>query len=373
MKILLILCMFFTSIKLCAQDYFLFIGTYTSKGSKGIYVYRFNSQTGKAEYISSTDSIANPSYLATSENGKYLYAVNETGGQEPGSVSAFAFDAATGRLNFLNKQFSGGDHPCYVSVDKNNKWVVTANYSGGNLSVLPVASDGSLLTHVQLIQHEGKSVNEKRQDKPHVHAAVFSPEYNYIFAPDLGTDKIAIYTFDSTALFPLQLSKSAFASSTAGSGPRHLEFHPHRRFVYVIEELTGTIAVYKRNNGTLKPLQRIRTHPDAYRGAIGSADIHLSPDGKYLYATNRGDANSITIFSIRSNGKLTFKDYTPSMGVHPRNFIIDPTGNYLLIANRDTDNIAVYKRDHKTGLIEFTGQEICVSMPVCLKMIEIEE
>lgn len=372
MRFLLVLSMSFISLMLDAQEYFLFIGTYTSEGSKGIYVYKFNSQTGKAEYVSNTDSVINPSYLAISENGKFLYAVNETGGTDPGAVSAFAFDGATGKLTFLNKQLSGGDHPCYISVDKNNKWVVTANYSGGNVAVLPLAEDGSLLPHVQLIQHEGQSVNPKRQDKPHVHAAVFSPDYHYLYTPDLGTDKIAIYRFDTAALLPLQSSEPAFVASTAGSGPRHLEFHPHKRYVYVIEELTGTIAVYKKNNGNLKPLQRIMTHPDAYRGIIGSADIHLSPDGKFLYATNRGDANSIIIYSVRSNGKLIFKDYFPSIGVHPRNFMIDPTGNYLLIANRDTDNIAIYKRDRKTGLIEFTGREICVSMPVCLKMVVIK-
>jgi 6-phosphogluconolactonase len=352
-----------------AQTFTLFVGTYTGSGSKGIYVYRFNSTSGKAEWVSNTDSAANPSYLAVSKDGKYLYAVNETGGSNPGRVSSYNFNKKTGKLNFINSQLSGGDGPCYVSVTKNNKWLAVANYSGGSLSAYPINNEGGIEPSAQFIQDTGSSANKDRQEKPHVHSAVFSPDEHFLFTPDLGTDKVMIYSFNPSAKKLLTPANPAFAKVAPGDGPRHLTFHPGEKFAYLMEEISGTVSAFKYNNGKLIFIQRIITHPKNYKGDIGSADIHVSPDGKFLYASNRGDENTITIFSVDpASGKLTLKGYQSTQGRTPRNFMIDPTGNYLLVANQDTDNIIVFKRNKQTGLLQQTD-EFKVPKPVCLKMI----
>jgi 6-phosphogluconolactonase len=353
-----------------SQSFYLFAGTYTNKGSKGIYVYQFDIKNGTAKLISSTDSVVNPSYLTISNDGKFIYSVNETGGNQPGYVSAFSFDKTSGRLIFINSQSSGGDHPCYITIDKTNRWVIVGNYSGGNIAALPVNKDGSLNPHVQLIQHNGNSINKAGQEKAHVHATVFSPDQRWLFTPDLGMDAVMIYPFTPTASQPLAEKNSTVVKTLPGNGPRHFVFHPTKKTAYLIEELSGTVTAYAYSNGKLKFLQRFATHPSDYKGAIGSADIHLSPDGKFLYASNRGDANTITIFSVRQDGKLQWKGYQSTGGVHPRNFLIDPTGYWLLVANRNTDNIVIFKRNKQTGLLRASGNQIKLSSPVFLMMIK---
>lgn len=354
-----------------AQKFYLFIGTYTNKGSKGIYVYRFNAATGNSEWISNTDSATNPSYLAIAPNEKYVYAVNETHGDYGGNLSAYTFDKSTGKLTFINQEPTGGDDPCYVSISKNNNWVMVANYSGGSAAAFAANKDGSLNPYSQLLQDSGSGANTKRQEKAHVHSAVFSPAYDYLFTPDLGMDKVMIYKFNANSTTPLSPANPPFAAVTPGNGPRHFTFHPNQKFAYVIQELSGTVGVYKYGNGKLTFLQDVPTHPEGYKGDIGSADIHLSPDGKFLYASNRGDENTITIFSVNPmTGKLKLKGYQPTMGKAPRNFMIDPTGNYLLAANQNTDNIVIFKRNKQTGLLQATGKQIKISMPVCLQMIK---
>ncbi len=371
MKLRFIVLFLIFSIGGMAQSYNLFVGTYTGTGSKGIYVYKFNAQNGDIQAIGNTDSLANPSYLTIAPNGKFIYAVNETSAKDTGFISALAFDPGTGKLTFLNRQPSGGAHPCYVAIDKTGKWVIAGNYTGGSLAALPVNSDGSLLPPAQVVQHSGSSVNANRQEKPHVHATVFSPDYQFVFSPDLGTDKVMIYQFDPSAKMPLEPALPQFAASEPGSGPRHFTFHPNKKFAYLIEELSGTVVAYNYKNGKLSLLQRLATHPADYTGAIGSADIHVSPDGKFLYASNRGDENNIAIFSInQKTGKLQLKGYQPTLGKTPRNFMIDPTGQFLLVANQDTNNIVVFKRDQQTGLLQPTGKQIEVPKPVCLKMAE---
>ncbi len=354
-----------------AQSYYLFIGTYTNSGSKGVYVYRFDAATGKAEAVSSTEDVANPSYLAVSPDKKFLYAVNETGGAKPGSVSAFSFDQKTGKLAFINKQPSGGDGPCYITVSKNNKWALVANYSGGSLAALPIDANGALKPYSQLIQHTGKGADAQRQDKPHVHSTILSPQQDYLFSPDLGLDKVYTYTFKPSADKPLQEVQPPFTEAVPKSGPRHFTFHPNERFAYLIEELSGNVIAYNYKKGTLTLLQSIAAHPADFKGNIGSADIHISPDGKFLYASNRGDENTLAIFSIDpKTGKLEPKGYQSTLGKAPRNFIIDPTGNYLLVANQQTDNIVIFKRDKETGLLTETGEQIKISLPVCLQLMK---
>lgn len=355
-----------------SQEYYLFVGTYTTGESKGIYIYRFNTATGQASPVSIAEGVDNPSFLTISRNGQYLYSVNQNRGENPGSVSAFRFEKASGKLTFLNKQLSGGDGPCYVSTDSAGKWVVAGNYGRGNLSVFPVQADGSLHAFTQSITHTGHSINVNRQEKAHVHAVVFSPDNRFILTPDLGLDKVMIYQFDKNAgEKPLLPAKQPFIKTDPGSGPRHITFHPTHPYVYLIEELRGTVSAYSYKKGRLKFIQNISSHPDDYKGEKSSADIHVSPDGKFLYASNRGTANNIAIYSINpENGKLTLQGFQSTMGEIPRNFMIDPTGNYILVANQASSNIVIFKRDRRTGLLQFTGNQIVVPDPVCLKMLE---
>ena len=298
-----------------AQNFYLLIGTYTGTGSKGIYVYNFNAQTGAAKWISNTDSVTSPSYITLSHNGNFVYAVNETNGARPGRVSAFSFNKNTGKLTFLNSELSGGDDPCYVAVSANDKWIAVANYSGGNMSVFPINKDGSLKPYTQLIQDSGSSINKERQEQAHVHESVFSPDNNYLLTPDLGMDKVMIYKFNPMVKKPVQPASPGFVDETPGSGPRHITFHPNKKFAYVIHELSGTVTAYSYNNGKLKRLEEVPTHPDGFTGVIGSAEVFVSPDGKFLYASNRGDENTITIFSISpSTGKLKLVGYQPVLG-----------------------------------------------------------
>lgn len=371
MRVLLLF--FFMACSFCAaaQTFTVFTGTYTGSGSKGIYVYRFNSGTAKLQLISNTDSVASPSYLAVAKNSDYVYAVNETHGDNPGSLSAFRYDKATGTLTLINSQPTGGDDPCYVSLTGDRKWAVVANYSGGSVSAFRINEDGSLQPYSQLIQDSGKGVNASRQEKAHVHAAVFSPDEHFLYTPDLGTDKIMVYKFDPSAEKPLQPAEPPFVPAGSGNGPRHLIFHPNGKFAYLVEELSGTAVAFQHENGRLTFLQRITTHPANYKGNIGSADIHVSADGKFLYVSNRGDANSIAICSIdQSSGKLHTLGFESTSGRTPRNFTLDPTGNYLLVANQDSDNIIIFKRDKQTGLLKKAGKQTKVPMPVCLKIAD---
>jgi 6-phosphogluconolactonase len=372
-KIFLVLMVCSASLLLAAQkkatanESYLLVGTYTSAKSDGIYVYKFNSDDGSFTPVSNASGFKNPSFLAVSPNEKYVFAVNETGGKEtPGMVTAFSFDKKTGSLTKINQQPSGGDHPCYVAVDKTGKWIALANYSGGSLEVLPVAADGGLGLPF-LIQHEGKSVT-KRQEKAHVHSTVFSPDNKFIFVPDLGQDKIFTYSFNA-ATGKTVAAEPAFTATEPGTGPRHFAFSPSGKFGYVITELTGTVNAYSYDGkGKLTQLQSISSHPSDFSGIIGSADIHVSPDGKFLYASNRGSANSIAIFAIdQSTGKLTSVGFQSTLGKTPRNFNFDPSGNFLLAANQDTDDIIIFKIDRKTGLLTDTGKKIEVGKPVCVK------
>jgi 6-phosphogluconolactonase len=355
------------------QQYYLFIGTYTGTGSKGIYMYRFDAATGKATLLSNTDSgsVVNPSFLTVAPNGKHLYAVTETATPNAGSVSAFSFDKNSGKLSFINKQESGGDNPCYVAITSNQEWVTVGNYSGGSLSAYRLDSDGSLQPYSQNIQHNGKGPNADRQEKAHVHCTLFTPDEQYLLVPDLGMDKVMMYAFHPDADKPLTPATQPFAQSNPGHGPRHITFSPDGRFAYLVEEMSGTVVVYRYTNGKLTRVQEIAAHPGNYKGAIGSADIHVSPDGRYLYASNRGDENNLAVFSINTaTGKLTAKSYQPVLGKTPRNFTLDPTGNYLLVANQESGNVVIMKRNKKTGGLTPTGDELKIPKPVCLKMIK---
>ena len=359
-----------------SKEQFLIIGTYTSGTNDGIYVYKFNTETGENSFVSSVKT-SNPSYLAISPNQKYVYAVNENADSTrftvTGHVAAFSFDKTTGKLNFINKQESGGKHPCYVSIDKTGKWVIVGNYSSGSLAVLPVRSNGSLDSAVQVMQHEGSSVNSERQEALHVHATVLNKNNKTLYVPDLGLDEVKLYNLDNKT-GKLKEFVPPFVATEPGAGPRHIDIHPNGKYAYLMEELTGSVSVYEIvKNGYLSLIQNISGLPRDFDGAIGSADIHVSPDGKFLYCSNRGESNTIGIFSInKSNGQLEWIDHQSTMGKTPRNFNFDPTGNFLLVANQNSDEIVIFKRNKETGLLTDTKKKISVSKPVCLKWVSVD-
>ncbi len=352
------------------KEQYLLIGTYTGGKSEGIYVYKFNTSTADNSFVSVAKS-SNPSFLAVSPNQKYVYAVNENADSTRftvgGSISAFSFNKSTGILTEINKQPSGGKHPCYVAIDKTGKWIFAGNYTSGSIGLLHANNDGSLDTLKQVVQHNGSGPNAERQQGPHVHSTNLSADNKYLYVPDLGIDKVMIYAFDKNK-GALKL-KSA-ATSLPGNGPRHFEFAPNNKFAYLMEEMTGTVVCYKAINGNLQLQQRISALPSDFKGVIGSADIHVSPDGKFLYCSNRGDANSISIFTIHpTDGKLTLIGHQSTLGKTPRNFNFDPSGNFLLVANQNTDDIVIFRIDKKTGLLTDTRKKINVGNPVCLKWI----
>ena len=358
------------------KEQFLIIGTYTSGTNDGIYVYKFNIETGENSFVSSIKT-SNPSYLAVSPNQKFIYAVNENADSTrftiTGHVAAFSFDRSTGKLNFINKQESGGKHPCYVSIDKTGKWVIAGNYSSGSLAVLPVKSNGGLDPATHVMKHEGSSVNSERQEGPHVHATVLNKNNKTLYVPDLGLDKVMLYNLD-TKTGKLKEFSTPFVMTEPGAGPRHIDLHPNGKYAYLMEEMTGAVSVYKiEKDGYLSLLQNISGLPRDFTGIVGSADIHVSPDGRFLYCSNRGESNTIGIFSInQSNGELSWIDHQSTFGKTPRNFSIDPTGNFLLVANQNSDEIVIFKRDKKSGLLTDTALRIKVSKPVCLKWIHVD-
>ena len=345
---------------------YMLVGTYTSGTSTGIYVYRFDEESGNMEYVSTANAV-NPSYLAVSADERYVYAVSEK--SVDAEVYAFSFDKKNGELLLLNSQKTNGAAPCYIGV--NNSFAVTANYSGGNISVFPLTEDGLLQPVSKVFGFEGNGTDVNRQDKPHLHCAVFSPDMQYLFAADLGTDQL--YKFSTTVAAPfLEKTVPESYKLEPGSGPRHITFHPNGRFAYLVNELSGKVTVFRYANGHPDPVQYILSDTSAGVGGKGSADIHVSPDGKFLYASNRANTNNISIFKINeADGKLTVAGYQPT-GKHPRNFIISPNGKYLLVACANSNLIQIFEIDKKTGLLtENASKQLTgIDKPVCLKFIK---
>jgi 6-phosphogluconolactonase len=368
--ILFIIAIFFYSIVLGQSKsivkYNLLIGTFTTATNKdGIQVYEFDSQTGDLSYKSKVSDAESPSYLTISRDWKHVYSVNEV---KNGSISAYSFDPVSGKLSFINKVTSGGDGPCYVEVDDKNKFAFAANYGSGSLCAIPLNKDGSLGTDIQFIQEEGSSINKSRQSGPHLHSTVLSPDNRFLLTANLGTDKVSTYQFDrNKASKPLTPANPAFISVIAGSGPRHIIFHPDSKHVYLIEEISGSITAFDYENGKLTKKQTITMLSPDFKGIVGAADIHISSDGRFLYGSNRGDANEIVIYAVDQSGRLSYAGRQPVLGKTPRNFVIDPSGNFLLVANQGTNEVVVFKRDVATGLLAPTGKKIEISKPVCLK------
>jgi len=354
-----------------ARELLLYVGTYTTGKSEGIYLYRFNLTSGELTHAGTARGVVNPSFLTLAPSRRYLYAVNEVddfAGRKSGAVSAFAVDQKTGDLRLLNQQASLGANPCYVDVDASGKFVLIANYTGGNVTVLPIQRDGSLGESTDTKQYQGSSVNRERQEGPHAHCIRLDPTNRFAYSCDLGTDKIMIFRFDvrSGKLLP---GEPPWVQVKPGAGPRHLAFDHTGRHVFALNEMHSTITAFARDSekGTLRELQTITTLPKAFAGANTGADVHVSPNGQFLFCSNRGH-DSIAIFKIDPrNGPLTAIGHEPTRGLTPRNFAVDPTGAFLLVANQKSDNIVVFRLDQRTGRLSATGQVAQVPAPVCLK------
>lgn len=358
-KLLFLTITVFTCLQLHAQKTYAFFGSYNwDKDTEGIYVYELDTIQGKISKVTSFSGISNPSFLTLSSDGKYVFACTESKTPNGGSVSSFEFNPEKKSLTFINTQKSGGENPVYLMAHQNGKWLVNGNYTEGSVSVYPISEGGKIESYVQNFQYSEGSINPDRQDRAHIHSTVFSPNFDYIFLPDLGADKIRAYKFDSDKNQPLQDAEIPFVQTTPGSGPRHLAFHPNGKFAYCIEEMGGAVSVYSYEKGKLSNLQRINTHSEKYKAHFESSDVHISPDGKFLYASNRGVENNIAIFSIQADGTLNIIDYQFVKGKHPRTFSLDPSGKFLITANTGTSEVVVFKRNPETGLLKKAGKKI---------------
>jgi len=347
-----------------------FVGTYTEpegSQSEGIYIYRMDPSTGELTFKSSVKGIVNPSFLEVHPRMDFLYAVNEVQGfdrQPGGGVSAFSFNSD--ELNLLNHQPSHGNDPCYISIEQTGRFALVANYSSGSVAMLPIQADGQLGPATDVIQHSGSSLHPERQSGPHAHCILPDPINRFAVAMDLGLDKLLVYRMD---LERGKLHKHAEVNVRAGAGPRHLTFHPNGRYACLLNELDSTLISfrYHAEAGTFEELQTISTLPQDFKDENLCADVHISPDGKYLYASNRGHDSLACFLMDENTGQLTYQNHTSTAGREPRNFAIDPGGAFLLVANQKTHNVVTFKIDSATGDLLQTGHEVDVSMPVCIK------
>ncbi|MDR3651585.1 MAG: lactonase family protein [Paludibacter sp.] len=351
------------SFSLIAQNknYKLLIGTYTDTGkSQGIYSYDVDMKTGAFTQKSVTSKVPNPSFLAITPDKKFVYSVSES----PSGSAAFAFkfDPVAEKLTKINSSSTTSDGPCFISATKNH--VFTANYGGGSISVFGRNADGSLTDVLQLIQHTGKSVNTERQNEPHVHQVLVSPNQKYVIVNDLGTDKVTVYKYNPDSKTEI-LTPFDTLSVKPGSGPRHAIFNKDGSKLYLVHEIDGTVSVLGMKNGKLSLVQQTTV---AYKADIVNrgAEIFLSPDERFVYVSNRGTANDVTCFAVAKNGKLTFVQRVSTKGDGPRNFALTPDGQYIFVGHQFTDNIVIFKRDTQTGKLTYTDKQIKIGAPVCL-------
>jgi len=345
-------------------NYLVYVGTYTGKGSDGVYAWRFDAASGQFFNAGLMGATSNPSFLALHPNGKFLYAVNE---DTKGTVTSFSLDAATAKLTKLNQVPSGGADPCHLAVDKTGHVLIVANYTSGTVSSLVLNADGSIGRSVSSLMHNGGSVNRARQDHAHAHDVVLSPDNRFVIICDLGMDKLMVYGLDAKtgALTP---HDPPSAPVEPGSGPRHFVFDPTGKHGYLINELASTITVFDwdADRGALNETQTVSTLPPGFHATNTAAEIAIHPSGWFLYGSNRGD-DSIAEFVIdRATAQLAPAGHFATGGRTPRNFAIDPTGQWLLAANQDTNDILVFRIDQQTGALTPSGQRLIVSQPVCV-------
>lgn len=357
------------------STYILYVGTYTTNGSKGIYAYRYDEASGALQSLGLAAATENPSFLVADREGAHIFAVNETEnyqGQSSGGVSAFAVDQKTWKLEQLNEVASHGADPAYISLDRSEKYVLVANYTGGNVAVFPILQGGKLGEASSILKDEGQlGPNRKRQESAHAHWIEATAHNHFVYVADLGLDRVLIYKFDDAkgTLTRGGQGKSDYFSATLapGTGPRHVAFSADGKFMYVIGELDSTVTVFANQaNDTYRSIQKISALPAGFSGTNTAAEIAIHPSGRFLYTSNRGD-NSIAEFSVdQASGKLTQLGFVSTEGKTPRNFAIDPAGTRLMVANQDSGNIVEYRIANTTGKLSPTGQELKVPSPVCL-------
>ncbi len=367
------------------RKYLVFVGTYTTKTeSKGIYGYEFDADSGKLTPRGVAAETPDPSWVAVHPSGKYVYAANEAG--KASTVSAFAVDARSGKLTLLNQIPSLGEDPCYLSFDKTGKYLLVANYSSGTIAVFPILADGRLGEHTALVKDQGATgPNKERQEAPHAHWIEATAHNHFVYVADLGLDRVLIYKFDATKgsltpgePLPLKAAPDKgvaldpfSATLNPGAGPRHVAFDPAGKFMYVLGELQSTVTVFANDaQETYRSVQQISTLPKGFAGRNDAAEIAVHPNGKFLYASNRGH-ESIAIFAIdAAKGTLTFVAHALTGGKEPRHFAIDPSGKYLLAENQFSNNIVVFKIDPGTGGLTPTGQVVEVPSPVDVAFLQ---
>ena len=354
-----------------AADPLVFVTAFAPGERGGIHAYEFSTNDGGLRTLRRTAGAENPFFLALSPGGKYLYSIHakQFGAKANEQVAAYEVVGRAGELKLLNRQSAEGTAACYLDVDKTGKAVLAANYSSGSVVALPVRADGSLGEPASFFAHKGSSVNPQRQKEPHAHCIVVSPDNKYAFAADLGTDQVLCYKLDP-ATAKLTPNDPPFARSPAGAGPRHLTFHPDGKRMYVINELLNSVTVfdYDAGSGTLTEKQTISTLPDDFKGTSYCADVKVTPDGRFLYGTNRGH-DSIAAYRVGEDGRLALIAIEPSRGKGPQNLAITADGRWLLCANMPGNNVAVFAINPKTGGLNPVGEPVGQPSPSCIMLL----
>ena len=370
---LLILCLTTMPVSTRADEPVVFVSAFKSGDEGAIHAYRFDSKNGQLKSLHRTTDVESPFFLAISPNGRFLYAIDtdQFGGEENEFVASYAVQGRTGKLRKLNRQSARGTASCYLDVDATGMTVVVANYSTGSVAVLPVHDDGSLEPASAFVQHSGSSVDPNRQKGPNAHSIVVSPDNRFAMAADLGIDKVLIYRLNPVSAELTPNLAQPFAALPPGSGPRHLTFHPNGKRMYVINELKNTVTFfdYAADTGTLTRRQTVSTLPDDFSGTSHTADLKITPDGEFLYGTNRGH-DSIAIFRISEDGRLNLVSIESSLGKGPQNLLITPDGRWLLCANMPGNNVVVFAIDANTGGLTATGDPVPIPMPSCIRWLK---
>ncbi len=354
-----------------ADEPLVFISAFAAGDDGAIHAYQLEMETGRLKLVHRTTDVEHPFFMAVSSDHRFLYSIHaqKFGGEEHEQVAAYEIEGRTGRLKLLNRQSSLGSASCYLDVDATGKTVLVANYSTGSVASLPVQADGSLAEASSFIQHAGSSVDPKRQDGPYAHCIVVSPDNRFAYAADLGIDQVLGYRLDA-ATAKISPNQQPFVRTPPGAGPRHLTFHPNGKRVYVINELKNSVTLfdYAAESGMLIERKTISTLPEDFDDTSHCADLKITPDGQFLYGTNRGH-DSIAAYEIGDDGRLKLIEIEPSLGKGPQNLAITPCGKLLLCANMPGDNIAVFRIDPQTGTLKSVGDPISVPKPSCIMML----
>ena len=352
-----------------------YVGTFKRESSKGIYAWRLDMNSGKMDPLGLVADTMRPVFIALHPNRRFLYAVSRPTAVDRtnmGVVLAYAIDPTTARLTLLNSFSTRGIDPAYVVVDRTGQNLLVANFGSnagnGCVAVFPVKKDGSLAEASEFIEYSGTGVHPQRQQGPHSHAINVSPDNRFAFVADLGLDKIFIYRFDAEK-GRLTPNSPSYTTLPPGAGPRQFVFHPNGKFLYVVSEIQSTVTTFTYSAGSLRELQIVSTLPPGYNGANSAATLQVHPNGRFLYASNRG-ADDIAVYSIDPQaGTLTLVESVPTQGRTPGSFAIDSSGSWLVAANQSSDSVVLFRIDQQTGRLTATGQRFEVGTPSCVRFL----